>query len=676
MSRGRAELHWLSLPIGLIGTLWFAWAVHSAMVEAGRSDFAQDCGGFERAVRRQFADSAGEFRLALVHLQDGVEPAGLRRRLSEEAQSLRSVWIETDAGGMEVLWRSAAESACTLPPPIAVDSAGAALQRGELIAAVGSEGCRGCVWLLSRERTAGRLVFGEVDLGEPLAAIGDHMSGFAEGSVALRVGDERSVLLDRGGGERRVERTLVGGGVVPVVGGGAEFEYELRGYATSWSTLRPMVTAGVVVLGGLASVLGFVALRALAASARREERLRQLAEELRARDRDIQRRRAEAEAASAAKSTLLRRTSHNIRSPLTNILGITEAIVARTRHPRQREQLKSIRASARHLLDLANGLLELARAESGYLADQAREVSPSELLAEVVDAFGTRASEKGIGLDLVWESEPPVSVRLFPVRLREVLNNLLDNAIRHTARGGVQLTVGVEPRRLRLEVVDSGEGIEPSLLASLLSEDDGAGGHRSTAGGCGMGVAITRHLVVAMGGEFEITSTVGVGTVVSVRLPLHASRSARGPASAPVGTVQRTSTPAQRATDQPTALVVDDAVEVGRFMRQRLAGAGLSVELARTAREAHAAVAVARTPFALVFLDQQLGDADGLSLLPELRGMTPGAIFVALTGDVGEDAEARYLGAGFDAYLPKPFDAGQLAGILDRVGGWSARRAA
>ncbi|MCC7389102.1 MAG: response regulator [Phycisphaerales bacterium] len=457
--------------------------------------------------------------------------------------------------------------------------------------------------------------------------------------------------------------------------GGAGGEHRL------WLALGmvlPMACAslGVVsplagALGGVAAaaLLGLACARMLRAVRRREAAMGRMAEDLRRRDRDIEHRRAKAEAASAAKTVVLRRASHNMRSPLSSILGLTDALIARTPPGPSRKQLRTVRSSAQHLLDLANELLDMARTEAGGTATNARSINPAELLEEIAETFTDRAKAKGVALWVSWRGEAPASVFLDPKRLREVLVNFIDNAVRHTSRGAIGIEARAEPRdgSLTIEITDTGEGVDPDRLQRLLAADDLPTHSSPDRGTHGLGLAITRHLVTAMGGKMEINSRVGVGTNIALRLPASPVRMA-APGAPPARAVGPSPDPPEGV------MVIDDAPEIRHFMKVALAEHRVDAHLAGSVEEA--VNAAGSSGFRLVFLDQHLGATDGASMLADLRAAMPGAAFIALTSDITPDAMRQYRAAEFDGVLPKPFEPRELGEILDRFLPRRARRAA
>jgi len=316
-----------------------------------------------------------------------------------------------------------------------------------------------------------------------------------------------------------------------------------------------------------------------------------------------------------------------------------------------------VHASAQHLLALANDLLDLARTESGRISVAMDDVDVAALLDGMLESFRARADRRRVGLAARWETDAPLSVRTDPTRLREILTNLLDNAVRHTEAGEVLVTAGADAQRgtLTLRVCDTGPGIAPERLSRLFEAGGGCEPGEVTHG-AGLGLAITRHLTAALGGELAVSSVVGQGTVFTLRLQVAPIREAVRP------------WPAERgAALAYAALVVDDACEVREFMRARLGPEGVRVAGAGSCDEALATVR-AGAVFDLVLLDLHLAGASGRECLAALRPLLPGAAFVAFTGDAGPGARARCLAHGFDGYLAKPFREDELAAVLALLG--------
>jgi signal transduction histidine kinase/ActR/RegA family two-component response regulator len=666
---GRAH-HWIWLGIGLAATLLSARAVHDQMLAASRSDLASYCDSLDEVLVYRVEEPIHELIDVIEHLAEHSSDGPALLRNSGDHHGMHTAWLLEDGAEPRSLWPSTSETECPMPPldrVKAVVLAARSVRTGaHRVTPVESSDCGECVWLVADAGPGQPMVLAEAGLEGLFLSVSERLASRAAGEVYLRVGQTVTPLLGLSQ-TRAIDPKLTESREIEAYGGLVTIGYQIRSYADTWTVLRPIVSISVLVLGATASVLLFVVLRILSASALRESRLRDLSQDLRARDRDIQRRRAEAEAASASKSNLLRQTSHNIRSPLTSILGTTESLLAQHPSCDARHQLNAVHSSATHLLALANDLLDAARVESGLVSIAVRDVEPAALLHEVIEGFRSRARHKGLALEVVWESDVPTSVRLDPTRLREILINLIENAVRHTVRGGVTLFARIdeETENLHLDVVDTGEGIDRRILAELLDTSDPDPRFSPSRGTCGLGLVITRHLVTAMDGTISAESDEGSGTVFTLVLPV-------GPicwreqcaSSSPI-------------VDAASVLVVDDAPEVQQFMHLALGRMGLAVHGVGSGSEARAAASNRREgAYRLVFLDQHLVDTTGIELCKALREELPTAIFIALTGDTDPDAERRYTDAGLDAYLPKPFKQDQLAALLERFANDRQDRAA
>jgi signal transduction histidine kinase/CheY-like chemotaxis protein len=572
---------------------------------------------------------------------------------------IRSLWQVGEGGALVCRWADARGAGRVPPTAAAVASAiehaeamPAPNLRGCRVVAVGAAGGSDCIWPLAL-CDDGSAWLGELPV-EPLAGIlrGEFGSLAALESRLVVVGATHDLVRVRP--VEPADPDIALSRRIELLGSGLRVEYDAQAAPGLLAGIGPMVLTPLVALGVGMSVLVFLIARELAESAARQRRLSALGEDLRRRDRDIQRGRAEAEAASAAKSDLLRRTSHNIRSPLTNIIGTTDLLLSRGAGDEEwAQQLRSVHSSAQHLLALANELLDLAHAESGRVSIAMEDVDIAGLLGELLDAFRPRVNPRRVELAVRWESAAPLSVRTDPTRIREILTNLLDNAVRHTERGGVVIGAAADAEHgtLTLRVSDTGPGIAADRLPRLFEADAGVA-RREGAHGAGLGLAITRHLTAALGGTIEASSVSGGGTTFTLRLRTAVVWPARA-----VGAAEASAAPGVRA------LVVDDAAEVRHYMLSRLEREGIcAVEAGSRADAVAAAKADAR--FDIVFLDMHLLDSGGGECLAALRPLLPRAMFVAFTGDAGAEARAGCLTMGFDAYLPKPFNDGQLASVL------------
>ena len=254
----------------------------------------------------------------------------------------------------------------------------------------------------------------------------------------------------------------------------------------------------------------------------------------RAAERELRRARDEARAAERAKAALLANTSHEIRTPLAGVIGMLELVEGETLPPRVRRRVANARAAARHLMHLLDGLLELSRLEAGAFPVRPEPVRLAALLEEVAQGFADAAARKGLTVD--WRVDPALRepVRSDPVRLRQVLSNLVGNAVKFTERGG-SIEIEALPEgegRLRIEVRDTGCGIAPADLERVFrpfAQADESAARRH--GGTGLGLAIARQISERLGGTLEATSTPGRGS----RFTLHLRRETAGVAEAAPG---------------------------------------------------------------------------------------------------------------------------------------------
>jgi CheY-like chemotaxis protein len=368
-----------------------------------------------------------------------------------------------------------------------------------------------------------------------------------------------------------------------------------------------------------------------------------------------------AQAATRAKSAFLATMSHEIRTPMNGVLGMTEVMLHEEPRPEQREQLTIIQRSGQLLIALINDILDLSKVEAGKLALDAQPFEPRALLEEVTQLHGAQASLRGLALALKADDDLPRVVVGDALRLRQVLGNLLGNAVKFTERGWVELRVRAGPGdRLHFEVEDSGVGLTPEGMAQLFQpfqQVDASPSRRFQ--GTGLGLALASQLVRLMGGRLSARSIHGQGSTFEFDVALPAAAEAAAPAPP-------SSAPARPGGDRRVLIVDDNAVNltVAAALVRKL---GFEVELARDGAEAVAAAT--RRAFALVLMDCHMPEMDGFEATERIRALPCGLLLpiVALTASATPDDVAACRRAGMTEVLAKPIRLDTLREVLGRL---------
>jgi signal transduction histidine kinase/ActR/RegA family two-component response regulator/streptogramin lyase len=395
----------------------------------------------------------------------------------------------------------------------------------------------------------------------------------------------------------------------------------------------------------------------------------------------VDQRHALTEQASEAKTRFLATMGHEIRTPMTGVLGMTELLLTGSLDPRQRSQAESIQRAGQHLLRLVNDSLDLARIEAGKLALDDAPFDLRALLREVDDLLRPLAQRKNLAFDTDIADDAPRGLRGDAARVRQILLNLGTNAIKFTEQGTVHINVQRDAESgdadgVCFTVDDTGPGLNHEQQSRLFQRFEQADGARTSAryGGSGLGLAICQELAAVMGGSITVDSTPGVGTCFCVMLPLPEAEPPKASSQASRSQAMRREMQGQEGTIQSdgrgnsrqlSLLLVEDDATIAEVLRGLLEAQGHVVTHA-----AHGLAALSELEsetFDVALLDLDLPGVNGLDLARLIRARNIDIPLLAVTARADADAESDAHAAGMDGFLRKPVTGEMLAEVLDAL---------
>jgi signal transduction histidine kinase/CheY-like chemotaxis protein len=399
-------------------------------------------------------------------------------------------------------------------------------------------------------------------------------------------------------------------------------------------------------------------------------------EQVRQRTAELEQARIEAQAANEAKSRFLANMSHEIRTPLTAILGFADLLMDGSQSPSDLlNNALTIRRNGGHLLTLINDVLDLSKVEAGAMQIERIDTDPLHVTEEAASLMQVKALARGIDFRVVYEWPLPESFKGDPVRVRQILINLIGNAIKFTEKGYVHVHVRLDqsanaPPNLIFEVTDTGIGMDHAQIAKLFNAFSQADSSMTRRfGGSGLGLAISKKLAELMGGDITVSSMPGKGSTFTLLLPITQRDAATLRHTPPDNSTSNRDESRQPDPLTGRILLAEDGPDNQRLIRFHLQRAGAGVDVAPNGRIAIDMIQRAISdgqPYGVVLMDMQMPELDGYGAAREIRRLGIDVPLIALTAHAMSGDRERCLAAGCDDYLSKPIDARAMIDACSR----------
>jgi len=400
-------------------------------------------------------------------------------------------------------------------------------------------------------------------------------------------------------------------------------------------------------------------------------------------ERSLNEARKRAEAASEAKSEFLANMSHEIRTPMTAILGFTDILLGNLQDKEDIESANIVKRNGEYLIGVINDILDLSKIEARKIELEQVRINTPEIICDIASLMQVKADSQGLKIVISFENSIPETIMTDPTRLRQILINLIGNAIKFTETGYVELRIKTinsanAAPQLRFKVIDTGIGISETALAQIYQPFTQADNSTTRKyGGTGLGLAISKRLVEMLGGKIQVSSNIGEGSTFTISIntgPLEGVRLLQldedSIKKATTETKNEKSLKLNSTISSSRVLIVEDGLDNQRLISFLLKKEGMQVELADNGKigfERAMAALESGQPYDFVLMDMQMPVMDGYTATRKLRDAGyPGPI-IALTAHAMKNDMEKCLGAGCNAYATKPVDKRKLLETIVRL---------